>query len=146
MPPWITSLLREETPLPMPPVASATITSWPRRVAARATASPTTPAPTTRTCIALDPCRVYSTAGIAKEGSLMTEREGSCGAFAPRPRVLRQHIPCRRRNLRKDDGTGLAGERTIEAGRSGDQSAAAAAIEEFDEGLDLRSHAALVEF
>ena len=51
MPPWITSLLREDTPLPMPLVASATITSWPLRAAARATASPTTPAPTTRTCI-----------------------------------------------------------------------------------------------
>ena len=29
MPPWITSLLREDTPLPMPLVCSATITSWP---------------------------------------------------------------------------------------------------------------------
>ena len=51
MPPWITSLLREDTPLPMPLVASATMTSWPFSAAARATASPTTPAPTTRTCI-----------------------------------------------------------------------------------------------
>ena len=31
MPAWITSLLREEMPLPMPPVASATITLCPRR-------------------------------------------------------------------------------------------------------------------
>ena len=29
MPPWITSLLRDDTPLPMPLVASATMTSWP---------------------------------------------------------------------------------------------------------------------
>src|SRR5579871_4106521 len=35
----------------MPPVASATVTSWPRSAAARATARPMTPAPTTRTCI-----------------------------------------------------------------------------------------------
>ena len=33
MPAWITSLLREDTPLPMPPVASATITSWPASAA-----------------------------------------------------------------------------------------------------------------
>src|ERR1700677_3908326 len=51
MPACATSLLREETPLPMPPVASATITSCPRNAAARATASPTTPAPTTKTCM-----------------------------------------------------------------------------------------------
>src|SRR6202000_2843362 len=48
MPPWITSLLREETPLPMPLVISATMTSWPFKADARATASPTTPAPITR--------------------------------------------------------------------------------------------------
>src|SRR5262249_53105312 len=35
----------------MPPVASATMTSWPASAAVRATASPTTPAPTTRTCM-----------------------------------------------------------------------------------------------
>src|SRR4051794_35072640 len=51
MPAWITSLLREETPLPMPPVASATITSWPASAASRAIARPTTPAPMTRTCM-----------------------------------------------------------------------------------------------
>src|SRR3974390_3410044 len=51
MPPWITSLLREEMPVPMFPAASATITSWPLHAAPRATASPTTPAPITRTCI-----------------------------------------------------------------------------------------------
>src|SRR3954471_13790296 len=53
MPAWITSLLREDTPLPMPPVASATITSWPASAACRAMARPTTPAPITRTCIAV---------------------------------------------------------------------------------------------
>src|SRR5436309_10710572 len=47
----MTSLLREETPVPMPEVASATTTSCPASAAARATASPTTPAPTTSTCI-----------------------------------------------------------------------------------------------
>src|SRR5262245_5283310 len=51
MPAWITSLLREEMPVPMPSACSATITSWPAIAAARATASPITPAPTTRTCI-----------------------------------------------------------------------------------------------
>ena len=49
---WITSELRDDTPLPMPRVASATITSWPLSAAARAMASPTMPAPTTRTCMA----------------------------------------------------------------------------------------------
>src|SRR5580693_1907576 len=39
----------------MPPVASATVTSWPESAAVRAIASPTTPAPITRTCIALPP-------------------------------------------------------------------------------------------
>ena len=39
----------------MPPVASATVTSWPASAAVRAIASPTTPAPITRTCIALPP-------------------------------------------------------------------------------------------
>ena len=34
-------------------VASATITSWPLSAAARATASPTTPAPMTRTCMSV---------------------------------------------------------------------------------------------
>src|SRR5262249_31834677 len=53
MPPWIPWLLREETPLPMPEVDSATMTSWPASAAARATASPTTPAPITRICIAV---------------------------------------------------------------------------------------------
>src|SRR6516164_260518 len=49
----MTSLLREETPVPMPEAASATTTSCPAMAAARATASPTTPAPTTSTCIRL---------------------------------------------------------------------------------------------
>ncbi len=47
----MTSLLREEMPLPMTEAASATTTSCPASAAARATASPTTPAPTTSTCI-----------------------------------------------------------------------------------------------
>src|SRR5947209_3403177 len=51
MPAWMTSLLREETPFPMPRVFSATMTSWPASAAVRATLSPTTPAPTTRICI-----------------------------------------------------------------------------------------------
>src|SRR5919109_1788481 len=47
----MTSLLREEIPVPMAEAASATTTSCPASAAARATASPTTPAPTTSTCI-----------------------------------------------------------------------------------------------
>src|SRR3974390_573133 len=47
----MTSLLRDETPVPIAAAASATMTSWPAHAAARATASPTTPAPTTRICI-----------------------------------------------------------------------------------------------
>src|SRR6266576_2029982 len=53
----MTSLLREEIPVPTPEAASATTTSWPATAAARATASPTTPAPTTSTCIR--PTRSY---------------------------------------------------------------------------------------
>src|ERR1700722_13148858 len=51
MPAWITSLLRDEMPVPIAAAASATITSCPDIAARRATASPTTPAPTTKTCI-----------------------------------------------------------------------------------------------
>src|SRR6266849_1177977 len=51
MPAWITSLLREDVPVPIVDAASATTTSWPLLAASRATASPTTPAPTTRTCM-----------------------------------------------------------------------------------------------
>jgi hypothetical protein len=51
MPAWMTSLLREEMPLPMPDACSATTTSWPASAAARATASPMTPAPMTRICM-----------------------------------------------------------------------------------------------
>src|SRR6266404_8849802 len=47
MPAWMTSLLREEVSKPMPYSRSSTITSMPARASARATASPTTPAPTT---------------------------------------------------------------------------------------------------
>src|SRR5712691_7884408 len=54
----MTSLLREDTPVPMAEVASATTTSWPASAAARATASPTTPAPTTRTCIDPPTCSI----------------------------------------------------------------------------------------
>jgi len=51
MPAWITSLLREETPEPIDPVASATTMLWPAMASARAQASPTTPAPMTRISI-----------------------------------------------------------------------------------------------
>src|SRR5688500_8530927 len=47
----MTSLLRDEVPVPIAPAASTTITAWPRCASARATASPTTPAPTTSTSI-----------------------------------------------------------------------------------------------
>ena len=47
MPAWITSELRELVWLPISPSASSTTTSRPARASARATASPTTPAPTT---------------------------------------------------------------------------------------------------
>ena len=47
MPAWITSLLRELVSDPISSCCSSTITSWPASASARATASPTTPAPTT---------------------------------------------------------------------------------------------------
>src|SRR5436305_15229577 len=47
MPAWMTSLLRDEVSKPMPYSRSSTMTSMPARPRARATASPTTPAPMT---------------------------------------------------------------------------------------------------
>src|SRR5690349_12385288 len=47
MPACMTSLLRELVPTPIASAASSTITSRPRAASARATASPTTPAPIT---------------------------------------------------------------------------------------------------
>src|SRR5689334_6592969 len=49
----MTSLLREEVMVPMALAASATMTSCPLSASARAHASPTTPAPTTSTCMEL---------------------------------------------------------------------------------------------
>src|SRR5262249_50246073 len=72
----MTSLLREETPVPMPEAASATTTSCPAMAAARATASPTTPAPTTSTCIR--PARSHLD---RQPGVMLGERaQGGCGA------------------------------------------------------------------
>src|SRR5579884_3936 len=51
MPAWMTSLLREDVPVPMCGSASATITSCPASAASRAIASPTTPAPATSACM-----------------------------------------------------------------------------------------------
>ena len=68
--------LREDTPLAMPPVASATVTSWPESAAVRAIASPTTPAPITRTCSRFRP-RVFPVTGNdyikARKGRTMAE-------------------------------------------------------------------------
>src|SRR5450631_1125007 len=60
----MTSLLRDEMPLPMAAPASATMTSAPVSAAARATASPTTPAPTTKTCIERGPHRSAMDRGV----------------------------------------------------------------------------------
>src|SRR6476620_2379773 len=60
----MTSLLREETPVPMPEAASATTTSCPASAAARATASPTTPAPITRTCIRSARSQLHRQSGV----------------------------------------------------------------------------------
>src|SRR5580704_2555178 len=46
MPAWITSLLRALTPVAMRPSRSRTSVSWPRSAHSRASARPTTPAPT----------------------------------------------------------------------------------------------------
>src|SRR5664279_5679594 len=51
MPAWMTSLLRELMPLPMPGPASSTRGSRPCRASSRATARPTPPAPTTAASI-----------------------------------------------------------------------------------------------
>src|SRR5713101_6214931 len=58
MPAWITSLLREEMPLPIPDDCSAITTSWPASAAARATTSPMTPAPMTRICMEVNVARM----------------------------------------------------------------------------------------
>src|SRR5258708_37822254 len=47
MPAWMPSLLRELVPVPMASAASSTMPSLPCNASALATASPTTPAPTT---------------------------------------------------------------------------------------------------
>ena len=49
MPAWMTSELREDVSVPIPSLASRTITSRPAIANARATANPTTPAPNTTT-------------------------------------------------------------------------------------------------
>src|SRR4051812_5277544 len=64
----MTSLLRDETPFPIPFVASATITSCPARAAARPTASPTTPAPTTRICMGALAQRALAGFGLPPPG------------------------------------------------------------------------------
>src|SRR3954447_10272464 len=74
MPPWITSLLREETPLPIPPVRSATMTPWPRMASARAIANPTTPAPMTRTSMV--PFRTANGGPPGRRGFLAKRRLG----------------------------------------------------------------------
>src|SRR3546814_8780062 len=53
MPAWMTSELRELVPVPMASLASATSTSRPACASARATARPTTPAPTTMQSISV---------------------------------------------------------------------------------------------
>src|SRR3954468_4309546 len=59
MPAWMTSELREEAPVPMPSAASSTQPSRPDSASARATASPTTPAPMT----------THSTFSVMAQGS-----------------------------------------------------------------------------
>src|SRR5471032_1847708 len=56
MPAWITSEWRELMPTPMPSPASTRITSRPLRAKALATASPITPAQTTRHSISTSTC------------------------------------------------------------------------------------------
>src|ERR1700736_1905503 len=84
MPAWITSLLRDEIPVPIAEAASATTTSAPLSAAARATASPTTPAPTTKTCIEQDLQRTTS----AKHGGVrafsLQGKSGSASEIAIR--------------------------------------------------------------
>src|SRR5260370_517050 len=70
MPAWITSLLREEMPLPIPDDCSAIAPSGPASAAARATTSPMTPAPMTRICMEVNVARM--------EGSVIRVRVGAC--------------------------------------------------------------------
>src|SRR5215468_980293 len=88
MPPWITSLLRDEVPVPIASAASATITSCPASAAARAIASPTTPAPTTRTCIPpalLERSTIRSADGPAGATARAALPGGTPGPVALRP-------------------------------------------------------------
>src|SRR5215470_708313 len=69
MPAWITSLLRDEVSEPMSSCCSKTTTSWPAALRVRATARPTTPAPTTMvsTSARMAPragCRAIPTASL----------------------------------------------------------------------------------
>src|SRR5947199_5016470 len=91
----MTSLLREDTPVPMPEAASATTPSWPAIAAARAIASPTTPAPTSNTCIQPAPRR-------ASRSYRPTPRRGSRSYLDRKPGVIlrqRAHSRLRARHI-----------------------------------------------
>src|ERR1700744_5137833 len=68
MPAWITSLLREDVSVPIPSAASRMITSRPAIARARATARPTTPAPTTTQSTSSTPFILYDLASSRHTG------------------------------------------------------------------------------
>src|SRR5262245_788646 len=76
MPAWITSLLRELVSEPISSCCSNTTTSWPTSASARATASPTTPAPTTTVSIS---------------GGIRPPGKGS-GPASLTPRIIRYQV------------------------------------------------------
>src|SRR6266851_7847855 len=98
MPAWMTSLLRDEVSKPMPYSRSSTITSMPARASARATASPTTPAPTTTHSTDSDMARILRDRAPhlkhrgphferAADRVLRERRPGRCGERVRTPAV-----------------------------------------------------------
>src|SRR4051812_21659204 len=112
MPAWMTSLLRDDVPVPMPSAASTTITSRPASASARAMARPTTPAPTTRQSIR---STVSIDSGLAGDplfgrGADRPQR-GAAGDHVGVERDMDQRGPPRGgRGLRR----GLKGRRTVD--------------------------------
>src|SRR5678815_4559097 len=87
MPAWITSLLRDEVPVPMASAASTTTTSRPASASARAIARPTTPAPTTRQSIrsmraGTDPHALHLHRHVALAGAALLGRDRDQGERA----------------------------------------------------------------
>src|SRR5262249_24322870 len=113
----MTSLLREEIPVPMAEAASATTTACPASAAARATASPTTPAPTTNTCIRPAPLTDVTTSsgpGIARRKTRVNALMSQPSTFLLQQR--KQDVDARHKAGHDDEGLPPASQLDRKAG------------------------------